>query len=563
MSIGMPPVTISEREAECRDAGSKTGRLVLIAALAAIFLAIGPNPVSPANSDPLAALIARARAALGPGVNRVRSIYVAGTVELGGISGSFQSWSDRSNGRYSMITDLGPLSSADGYDGTAQWWRDSKGIVFPQRGRASREWRATGIFFRTDALFKPDYGGATLSYLGTRTDSGRTYQAIEVRVPNGEPKHWYTVEEWYDTESALLTRRTTSTGGRNTITDFSDYQSVNGLMMAHDIQVSSDSAPTEIVKVTQARADVPDLEAHLRCPPSVANDFSLPGGQTTIPFKFVDHQIVVEVYINGQGPFNFYFDSGGSNLMDPTVAWNVGARSIVTLPQRGIGEHTLVAQYDKIDQLSIGGATLRDQYLAVAQIERPFPVLIQGMTFHPRAQGLIGREVLARFVTTIDYAGGKITLRVPTTAAPSAQPAAAAPSAIPLQFDGSNAEFACRINGVSGTCMVDTGSGWSVTVTSPFARKHPDVLPHSINVSGYWGAELAGPSRGVGGPLSSFQMGSITLTNLDAQFSYDNKGMLADRYLAAIVGNKVWSQFKLTLDYPHATMVLARNPAVD
>ena len=465
-----------------------------------------------------------------------------------------------------MITDLGPLSSAEGYDGTAAWWRDSKGIVFPQTGQASREWTATGIFFRTDALFKSDYGGATLSYLGTRTDSGRSYETIEVRVPNRGPmKDWHKVEEWYDAETALLARMTSDDAGRNTITDFSDYQSVNGLMMAHDIQISNDSGPTETVKVTQARADVPDLEAHLRRPPSVANDFSLPGGQTTIPFKVVDHEIVVDVYINGQGPFHFYFDSGAGNLMDPTVAWNVGARSIVTLPQRGIGERTLVSQYDKVDQLSIGGATLRDQYFTVAQIERPFPVLIQGMTFHPRAQGLIGREVLARFVTTIGYAGGKITLRTPTAAAAttSGQSGAAAPSALPLQFDRSTAEFVCRINGVNGACMVDTGSGWSVTVTSPFARKHPSVLPHSIDVSGYWGAGLAGPSRGAGGPLSSFQMGSITLTNLDAQFSYDNKGMLADRYLAAIVGNRVWSQFTLTLDYPHATMVLARNPAVN
>jgi hypothetical protein len=54
MSIGVPPVAISEREPECSDAGSKTGCVGLIAALAAIFVAIGPNPVSPANSDLLA-----------------------------------------------------------------------------------------------------------------------------------------------------------------------------------------------------------------------------------------------------------------------------------------------------------------------------------------------------------------------------------------------------------------------------------------------------------------------------------------------------------------------------
>ena len=54
-------------------------------------------------------------------------------------------------------------------------------------------------------------------------------------------------------------------------------------------------------------------------------------------------------------------------------------------------------------------------------------------------------------------------------------------------------------------------------------------------------------------------MGSITLTNLDAAFSSDEKGGLAYPFLAGIVGNQVWNRFKLTLDYAHATMGLERN----
>ncbi len=533
----------------------KMRRTMLFAALLAACLAAFPNPVSPANSDPLAALIARARAALGPGLTSVRSTYITGTVKAAGIRGAFQSWTDRSNGRYLMITDLGPLSSAEGYDGSGAWYRDAKGIVLPQTGPASRARSAGEVSSNSGAVFKSDHGGATLSYLGTRTESGKTYEAVEVRVPDGYPE-----EDWYDSATALLARRRVTMDLQSIVTDFSDYQNADGLMIAHQLLISYHSGLTQPVTITQVRTDIPDLAEHLRRPVSAANDFSVTGGQTIIPFKYVDHQIVVDVYINGKGPFRFNFDTGGGNLIDPTVAWAVGARTFGTgIPSGGIGKGTSLVQLAQVSQLSIGGATLRDQYFHVAKIERPFGTGFQGFTFPPGPQGLIGWEVLARFVTTIDYASGKIILRTPvaTAGAPADQ------TSIPLLFDRSSPEFACRIGGVDATCLVDTGSWWSVTVTSPFSRNHQGVAPRFMDESGYTGSGLRGPSGGVSGPLGSFQIGPITLTNVDAQFSYDQEGLLANRYLAAIVGNQVWNRFNLTLDYARATMNLSPNPAFD
>jgi predicted aspartyl protease len=532
---------------------------MVAAAMALILATASPSRGLPDSSDPLVAVIGRARTALGPGLTSVRSTYVAGTVEFGGLKGTYEAWNDRSTGRYAMLTNLGPLSGGEGYDGTSAWWRDSKGIVLPQTGPATEHRTATSVFSLTDALYKPNYGGAKVSYLGMRDDSGRSYAAIKVQVPSRTPiKHWYELEDWFDATTGLPAREIKNIDGQTTITNFSGYQNVDGLMMAHEVQAIQDSGTAEVIKLTQARADVPDLENHLRRPASSANDFSLPGGQTSIPFALVDHHVVVDVYINGKGPFHFLFDSGASNLMDPTIAWNVGAHSIATLPQRAIGQRTMVAQFAKVDQLSIGGATLRDQYFAVAQIERPFSTLMQGMTFHSRGQGLIGREVLARFVTTIDYAAGKIVLQTPVGAAKRVNE-----TAVPLLFDFGNAEFACRINGIDATCLIDTGSWWSVTVTSRFAHDNPEIAPKSFGVSGYTGSGLSGISRGIQGPLGSFQIGPITLTNLDAQFSTDTKGGLAARAVAAIVGNQVWDRYRLTFDYPNALMFLAPNSGLD
>jgi Aspartyl protease len=265
------------------------------------------------------------------------------------------------------------------------------------------------------------------------------------------------------------------------------------------------------------------------------------------------------VYINGKGPFRFGFDTGGGNLIDPTIAWEVGARTFGTaVTGGGIGKGIALIQLAQVSQLTIGGATLRDQYFHVEKIERPFG-MVAGVNARPGPQGLIGWEVLARFVTTIDYAGGKIILR--TSAANLAAPAGQ--TSIPLLFDQAKPEFNCIIGGVDATCLLDTGSWWSVTVSSAFSQKHPGLAPRFLDQAGYSGAGLRGPSGGVRGPLGSFQIGPIALTNLDAQFSLDKEGFLANHYIAAIVGNRVWNQFTLTVDYPRAAMYLFPNPAVN
>jgi hypothetical protein len=520
--------------------------------IAAYLLASSQSGLS-AASAPLATLIGRARTARGSGQSTVRSIYTAGTIDADGVRRAFQSWTDRTNGRYAIITDSGPLSWSEGYDGRVAWWRDSKGIVLPQTGPASLDQTAISVFDNTGALFKPGFGGLSVSYLGKRTDSGKDYEAIEVRLRDG-----YAVENWYDSATALLLRQVATNDGQTVTTDYSDYQDVMGLMTAHQIRISFPNGAPEVVHVTAARTDVPDLEKHLGRPLSAVNDYSLPGGQTTVPIKYADHEIFVDVKINGKGPFRFAFDSGGHNLMDPTVAWAVGASSIgSTRPRGGIGEGSSIMQLVRVGQLAIGNATLTDQYFGVTHIERPAAFIgVQGFSYVPGPQGLIGWEVLARFVTTVDYPAARMILR-------SAQGASQAPvgETIPLLFDHTMPEFTCHIGGVQGTCAIDTGSAGSVSVTSPFARRNKNIVPAGLDTTGYnfWG--FGGRSRGGLGTISSFQIGPVTLTNVEAAFSSDQKGALANSSLAAIVGNKVWSRFALTFDYARASMVLAGNSA--
>ena len=78
-----------------------------------------------------------------------------------------------------------------------------------------------------------------------------------MKVPSRTPnKHWYPLENWFDPTTGLLAREIESSDGRTTIANFSDYQSVDGLMMAHEVQAIQDPGIAEDVKLTQSRGNV-------------------------------------------------------------------------------------------------------------------------------------------------------------------------------------------------------------------------------------------------------------------------------------------------------------------
>ncbi|HKV56164.1 MAG TPA: hypothetical protein VJN94_16145, partial [Candidatus Binataceae bacterium] len=102
-------------------------------------------PNSTAN-DPAAILVARARIALGPGLGRVKSLHMVGTISSGDINGTTESWCNLADGLYLSKINAGPLTAARGYDGRTAWASDSKGIVLPQTGPLARRFAATEIF---------------------------------------------------------------------------------------------------------------------------------------------------------------------------------------------------------------------------------------------------------------------------------------------------------------------------------------------------------------------------------------------------------------------------------
>jgi hypothetical protein len=186
-----------------------------------------------------------------------------------------------------------------------------------------------------------------------------------------------------------------------------------------------------------------------------------------------------------------------------------------------------------------------------------------GLTPKREIQGLIGYELPARFLITIDCANRRMTLRTA-----EAFHLTKLGSATPLQFNGTTPLIACALAGITTTCELDTGS-FTVLVGKPFIDAHPAVLPRWFSgaamipllpTRGIVATGFGGWSKGQVGQLSSLRLGDTTLKDIDKTiFSMDEKWALADPLIAALVGNPVLEHFVVTFDYIDGTLWLVPN----
>ena len=510
--------------------------------------------VNSAESDPAAALISRARAALGPGLGHLKSLHLAGTLSSGDVSGPTELWIDLLDSRFATYTNAGPLTESYGYDGHSVWRSDSKGIVLPQTGPLARAIAANAIFDNVNALFSRGYGGATVSYLGARTDAGKNYEAISAK-PNGG----FAEEYWFDPATALLARTIVDYGAETVTTSFSGYHSVGGLMVPGEqiITERSDFRDFEghkegfyshdlTCKYTVAEADVGNVDSHLKPPPPPVSDVLLPGGEARIPFLMQNFWILINVRLNGKGPFQLMLDSGGRNILSPSVAWQVGAPDTGRVPISSTSPAAKPLRFVRIASVELGGATLSQQDFIVGGIGNIFT-----------RDGMIGFEVFERFLTTIDFANRQIILRMPS-GSPNAATSPAGEVSLPLEFDDTKPETACKIAGAAATCIADTGAAPALVLSGPFVKANSSIKPpwYAGAYSRAYGS--GGASEVRYGPLSSFQLGPFTLTDVDTLFTTAGNGALAE-YLSALVGNRIWRRFTVTFDYSHAALRLTPN----
>ncbi|HKV54648.1 MAG TPA: retropepsin-like aspartic protease, partial [Candidatus Binataceae bacterium] len=396
---------------------------------------------------------------------------------------------------------------------------------------------------------------ATVTYQGLRTEDGKTYEVLSVT-----PKGGFAEEIWYDPATTLPARTIVDYGRIKNITNISDYRSVDGLMLPATAQmtyryeardsyghVQSFSSHDEVFKDTRIETAAPQAAERFAMPPMTVSDVSLPGGETTLPFIMRNFWLFVDVRLNGQGPFRMMLDSGGYNTLSPGVLADIGATVTGKVPQSSDIPGTRPLRYTRVSSVEIGGATLAQQDFRVGEISNPFV-----------RNGMIGYELFERFTTVLDYPNRRITLRLPQNGRQNNDTGAAGDSSLPLEFDDTKPETACRIDDTDASCIVDTGAALALLLTGPFTKANAGIQPpwFAGAYTQVYGSDSASEVRY--GPLSSFHLGPFKLSNLDTLFTTAGNGALAF-YPSALVGNRVWQNFIVVFDYANSALRLMRT----
>ncbi len=280
-----------------------------------------------------------------------------------------------------------------------------------------------------------------------------------------------------------------------------------------------------------------------------------------------------------EGTLEFLFDTGnaGLSVVDVSVAQRLGLELVPagSISFAGVTLPTLRAKADRVQLLNNDKAEkrllLRDISFQVVDLT-PFAELAGR-----RVDGILGRDVISRFVTTVDYQQqsvifGNQTVTRPTVSpsasvAPSARPAAESDSqkpgsriVMPFELRDGWIVVKTHLNGrLSEEMILDTGA--SITTFSQdrarllgfdVSRARPTTLMLPIGRLTYL------PYR-----MREIEFGGLTLSDAASVVVATRDGLFTAGTGMSLLGANVLRHFRLTIDYGRRQLTLERNDSFD
>jgi hypothetical protein len=299
-----------------------------------------------------------------------------------------------------------------------------------------------------------------------------------------------------------------------------------GSVLARNLDASSDSSP-------------------------IAKHLHQSAGEIAVPVSVENGQIVVNVSINGQGPFPMMFDTGGVEAVTPEAATALGLTSEGSGTVQGSGEGKIPVAFTHLKDLRLGGAKLPDLVVPVL----PLPRFLTDRGSRPPLAGLIGYGLLERFAVRLAYEDGTLTLishndfHYDGTCA-----------RVPLFFADKIPVVPAAADGIAGKFEIDTGSSTALVLQRAFVDQHGFEVRHPgglrMKTSGVDGVFETLAAR-----LDRFAIANAEIKRPVAEFPSGGKGGLPVAGVDGSIGYQILRQFVLTFDYARGELWVERSAA--
>jgi aspartyl protease len=268
--------------------------------------------------------------------------------------------------------------------------------------------------------------------------------------------------------------------------------------------------------------------------------FSSSENRTVVPFELNKDGIFFQLQIAGvPGPLWFSLDTGaGSTYLDSGVAKRLGLATSGSGTVHGAGTGNVAVEYIESVRFELPGLTSSGHRLNTTDLT--------GVQGHHPMDGFLGYDFISRYVITIDYAGGKMTIAEPSTFSYSGPG-----SVFPVKFRGKwpYIQASIAVPGVEpeeGEFLVDSGSGDAVDA--------PAILKTTAPVRKIkTGVGLGQPTEGVLGRALYLQLGAFRLEGPITACCSGNPDDLRK------IGTEVLRRFTVILDYSRHRIILEPN----
>jgi hypothetical protein len=259
--------------------------------------------------------------------------------------------------------------------------------------------------------------------------------------------------------------------------------------------------------------------------------------RAVIPVEVTKNGIFFQVTINGSDPLWFSLDSGaGTNYLDRGTARALGLPPGERATVHGAGAGEVEVERISGASFEMPGLRTDDHQVNVVDLE---PVQA---VWGRRLDGFFGHDFLIRFLVTVDYGAGLLTV-----ADPGVHRYEGPEAPIPLEFQR-GVPFVRATIEVAGnppaedSFLVDSGSQDFVD--------HPLIGRSSAGVRAVeTGVGLGTPVPGVLGKVDRFVLGGFEIRDVVGVAGGSGLG-------SRLIGGGVLSRFTVVFDYPRARMFL-------
>jgi predicted aspartyl protease len=261
---------------------------------------------------------------------------------------------------------------------------------------------------------------------------------------------------------------------------------------------------------------------------------------TTIPFRYIDHELLVDVRLNGRRPYAFLIDSGTAPSV---IDINLARRLDIPVSNRPAHGVDITSQ-----PIHVYPATLQNVALGTMRIARIQAVAANISAFTTRLKtpvaGVLGGSFFDGRVTRIDYHCR--TISVATTGG-SGKPTVRV-TKDPLGYIYTDDAW---IGKQRVRAMFDTGNSGTIVVTGTgIAHLHLQNAARTGKIAESYG--YLGLVQQTEGTLRDVRIGNLALGTMPARFL-----PVASDQLDVNFGNRTFERFIIALDYVRGTLTLS------